>query len=377
MGSPVSPIAANIFMEALEQKAIITAPLECKPKLWLRYVDDILEIVNKDCIDQLTEHINKVDPSGSIKFTYEKEEDGKLPFLDTIIVRKEDGSVKLLVYRKPTHTDQYLNFDSHHPLHQKLGVIRTLYDRKDNIITEAADKEEEEKTIQEALRKCGYPPWTFKKVKHQMATKQKKKTNTKKKDDTTKSNGFVVLPYVKGVTERVSRVMKNYNLSTAMKPHCTIRRQLVHPKDKREPRDVTHAVYSIPCKNCDKVYVGETARLVGTRIDEHKKEADALSKKIATRATRKTSLDTEWKSATTDHVADTNHVIDWGEVKIVGNETNKYTRWVKEAIQIRKTGADNLNRDEGQYFLTHIFDDLLTDKKQTGNSKASVRGNSH
>ena len=109
----------------------------------------------------------------------------------------------------------------------------------------------------------------------------------------------------------------------------------------------------------------------------HDKEADALSRKIATRATRKTSLDTEWKSATTDHVADTNHVIDWGEVKIVGNETNKYTRWVKEAIQIRKTGADNLNRDEGQYFLTHIFDDLLTDKKQTGNSKASVRGNSH
>ena len=35
-------------------------------------------------------------------------------------------------------------------------------------------------------------------------------------------------------------------------------------------------------------------------------------------------------------------------------------RWVKEAIQIRKTEADNLNRDEGQYFLTHIFDDLLT-----------------
>ena len=60
MGSPVSPIAANIFMEALEQKAIITAPLECKPKLWLRYVDDILEIVNKDCIDQLTQHINEV-----------------------------------------------------------------------------------------------------------------------------------------------------------------------------------------------------------------------------------------------------------------------------------------------------------------------------
>ena len=34
MGSPVSPIAANIFMEALEQKAIaIIAPMDCRPKL--------------------------------------------------------------------------------------------------------------------------------------------------------------------------------------------------------------------------------------------------------------------------------------------------------------------------------------------------------
>ena len=46
----------------------------------------------------------------------------------------------------------------------------------------------------------------------------------------------------------------------------------------------------------------------------------------------------------------------------------------KEVIQMRKTGADNLNRDEGQYFLTRIFEDLLTDKKQTG---FGVHGNSH
>ena len=66
MGSQVSPIAANIFfMEALEQQAIATAPLNCIPKLWLRYVDDNLEIVNKDCVENLTGHINKVDESGS------------------------------------------------------------------------------------------------------------------------------------------------------------------------------------------------------------------------------------------------------------------------------------------------------------------------
>ncbi|XP_072039173.1 uncharacterized protein [Amphiura filiformis] len=105
MGSPVSPIAANIFMEALEQQAITTAPLDCKPKLWLRYVDDILEVVKRNTVQQLTDHINKTDKSDSIKFTYEEESEGTIPFLDTLIVRKEDDTVKLLVYRKPTHTD--------------------------------------------------------------------------------------------------------------------------------------------------------------------------------------------------------------------------------------------------------------------------------
>ncbi len=93
-------------MEALEQQAITTAPPECRPKLWLRYVDDIVELINKDQVEALTDHIKKVDKSCSMKFTYEKESDGKLPFLDTHIVKKNDGTLKLQVYRKPTHTDQ-------------------------------------------------------------------------------------------------------------------------------------------------------------------------------------------------------------------------------------------------------------------------------
>ena len=42
MGSPVLAILANFFMEWLEQQAIATTPIDCKPKLWKRYVDDIL-----------------------------------------------------------------------------------------------------------------------------------------------------------------------------------------------------------------------------------------------------------------------------------------------------------------------------------------------
>ncbi len=157
MGSPVSPIVANLFMEHLEQSAIASVPLEAKPKLWKRYVDDVLEIVKEDQIIPLTEHLNQVDPSGSIKFTYEKEQNGSIPFLDTLIIRKSDGSIKLHVYMKASHTDQYLHFNSHHPLHHKLGVIRTLMNRCNNIVSEEEDRQKEKDHIQKALSLCGYP----------------------------------------------------------------------------------------------------------------------------------------------------------------------------------------------------------------------------
>jgi hypothetical protein len=75
MGSPVSPLAANIFMEWLEQQAILTAPITCKPRLWKRYVDDILEIIKTGSTLDLTAHLNQIDPTANIKFTFEEEQE--------------------------------------------------------------------------------------------------------------------------------------------------------------------------------------------------------------------------------------------------------------------------------------------------------------
>ena len=81
-------------------------------------------------VEALTDHLNGIDKTNSIKFTHEPEKNGQIPFLDTLITRREDGSIKVLVYRKATHTDQYLSFQSHHPLQHKLAVIRTLYGKE-------------------------------------------------------------------------------------------------------------------------------------------------------------------------------------------------------------------------------------------------------
>jgi len=86
-----------------------------------------------------------------------------MPFLDAIFTRKEDGSVKFTLQRKKTHTDQHLNFASHQPKHQKLGIVRALMNRCDTITTEEGDKKCEMKHMRGVLRVCRYF-WPLKKV---------------------------------------------------------------------------------------------------------------------------------------------------------------------------------------------------------------------
>ena len=68
----------------------------------------------------------------------------------------------------------------------------------------------------------------------------------------------VVIPYVEGLSEAVARVYKRYGISTSIRPHITIRNILVRPKDKVNMEETEECVYRIPCKNCQKVDVGET-----------------------------------------------------------------------------------------------------------------------
>ena len=110
--------------------------------------------------------------------------------------------MKVQVYRKATHTDQYLSFRSHHPLNHKLGVICTLYDWCDNIVTEEADAAAEIIHVDKALGRYGCP-----RVRESMNKKKQEGARKKKKEEgdcDTKTT--VTIPYVKGVSDALSQV---------------------------------------------------------------------------------------------------------------------------------------------------------------------------
>ena len=104
MGSPISPIVANLFMEDLEVQAIMKSPLP--PVLWKMFVYDTFTIIKKQQKNSFLEHLNSINPS--IKYTsQETRTDGSIPFLDILITPKDDVSLQTSVYRNP-HTLTYI-----------------------------------------------------------------------------------------------------------------------------------------------------------------------------------------------------------------------------------------------------------------------------
>ena len=99
--------------------------------------------------------------------------------MDIQIHHNDDGDIRLLIHRKPTHTDQYLLWTSEHPVEHKISVVRTLYDRA-TLITDIEDREREHRHIEHALTACQYPKWAIEKGRRQVedraTTKKKKRT---------------------------------------------------------------------------------------------------------------------------------------------------------------------------------------------------------
>ncbi|XP_068707249.1 uncharacterized protein [Montipora foliosa] len=232
MGSPISPVVANLYMEQFESRALDTAPTP--PTMWYRYVDDTMAKIHENAVDSFSEHLNSIDQH--IQFTSEQEKDGRIPFLDTCVSINQDGSTKISVYRKPTHTDQYLNFQSNHHLQHKRAVVNTLMLRAQTLVTENDDRTRETQHVKQALKMNNYPEWMLTIPHPKSTTEDTEEPQNEKKI-------YASTPYIKGISERLQRAFKSHEVTLIHKPVNSLRSQLVRVKDT-----------TVNLKKCDTVY---------------------------------------------------------------------------------------------------------------------------
>ena len=251
----------------------------------------------------------------------EEENNSLLNYLDLNLARKPDGTISFTIFRKPTHTEKYLDYDSNHPIEHKSSVVRTLLHRAFTLC-DIEHRQQEVNHISDALQNNGYPKSLIKKHEQKLVSKFNDTNHQRNNDPTSNdpiSDGkqpYVSIPYIPGVSERISRVFKKYDVKVAHQPTRKLRNELCHLKDQRPVQERAGVVYKIDCGDCNAKYVGETGRQVKDRMTEHQR--DIANKKKA--------------SKVYEHVSRTGHNFKFDNVSVLDNCSNKKTRLHLESI---------------------------------------------
>ncbi len=300
MGSPLSPIVANLYMESFEQHALDT--FSHPPRIWRRYVDDTFVVINKDQQDAFLVHLNSRHPA--IQFTVEAEsEAGQIPFLDCLVMRTDITNLATTVYRKPTSSERYLQHDSGHLWSTKTAFIHGLITRAERLCSAPELRDAEFGLLLNHMCLNGY--------KKRFIHKLIKKHQQHRQACPDNWGSAVALPYIEGKSEAIRRVLNRVGIKATFTSNNTIGRDLTRLKDSVPNRNLGDLIYRINCLDCEASYVGETSRPVSTRAREH----SYLAKRIPRNMTERQQL--EKNSAIALHAIESEHRVDFQNPSIL------------------------------------------------------------
>ena len=171
----------------------------------------------------------------------DNKEEVSIPFLDTIVKPEVNGRLSITVYRKPTHTDKYLQWDSHHNLSAKFSVINTLSHRAKTMCSNLELLKQEKDHLRKALTQCKYPKWALDKVEKRLNMSTSEAIDGVNNQDANctpaatrevKSKGHIVIPYTQGLCESIKNICGRYGIQNHFKGGSTIKNLLVSPRIK-------------------------------------------------------------------------------------------------------------------------------------------------
>ena len=330
MGSPLSPVLSNIFMEHYETTFL--PHFFISGVNWWRYVDDTLAVVDSDLdldytVGLLNSHFN------SINFTYEVENDNCLPFLD-ILIMKENDKPTFKVYRKPTHTDSYIHAFSLHTQQVKRGVISGLVLRALRIC-DPKFLDDEIAYITKCFINLGYKELFIKRTITLTKKKYYSFRHDAEEESSTKNYLKIPLPIVNpclnelmpkevqlvtSYSNTIGKMMKNKIMTSAHSTGC---------------------IYSINCLDCSKKYVGKSIDLE-RRITQHKYDV---------RTGRQ-------GSCIARHILDDGHRMDFDHTDILKKVQDTDIRKLMECFYINK--FNTINEYRGNFEIDHFIFGILS-----------------
>ena len=261
MGSALSAPLACLYLELLEAgpfKEIIPSDTH-----YFRYIDDALIIYPQQVdLKDIVTKLNNVEDS--ISFTYELESDNSLPYLDIQFHRKE-LTLRRSVYRKPTHSNDHINYYSHHSTDIKSGVLIGFFLRALRICTPEHLPHEED-YICSTFKTLNYPHHFIRRARRK-AYKIHTKSNSNQTNEENKRR--ITLP-TNNITSQLKQNLENSSFQIITTTSSTIKNIVIKRKQKTSTSNA--CIYRVPCRECSLGYIGETSGDVKSRIYEHKRD---------------------------------------------------------------------------------------------------------
>ena len=352
MGSPLGPVIANIFMVELERRLVPT--MEDDVSLWFRYVDDTFTFIKKGRIEAVVQCLNGF--HDSIKFTFEKEEDQRISFLDVKVIRNGDGTFETDIHRKSTDTNIYLNWNSWSPRAWKLGTLKGLIRRAFLVCSATESRNKEVRFLKNIFIKVNnYPSKVVNKMVNDVRTKMLTENQSTGSGvsaasvpldsvgDASKEEihtPYICLPFKGTQGEKIVRKFKDTlkkSLPTNVTPRIVYKGKKLGDffriKDKIPNKHESDLIYAFEPEG-EIEYVGETKVRFETRPYEH--------------------CFTDKESAVYKHAESNNISISTNDFKILDRGySNTVDRKLAEALYVKELDPV-LNRQKKSYKL-HLF----------------------
>ena len=265
-------------------------------------------------------------------FTMEVENDGKLPFLGAEIER-QGAHLSITVYRKPTHSGRYLNFESYHPVTAKCSTVDALFSRAEAIVTNEEQKQAEFSKIKQELLANDYPARfidnRLPRIKQRKAEESVRSRDAEAEDQRRQTT--VLIPFIDGVTQPLQRILRPLNVRVVGKPRdwkWSLQQKL---KDRTSRENDPSVVYRLKCSDCEQAYFGEAGRTACVCLKEHASYV------------KNGRFD---MSAAAEHAIFEQHALNFDNVKVIDCEHHCLKRRVKEALHFNAE-KHLMNKDKG------------------------------
>lgn len=339
MGNPLSPFLSEVYMAALEHELQTKNLL---PERWWRYVDDVFCIIKRDSLTTVLDTINSA--RRSIKFTYEMEVEGKLPFLDILILREPGcpSSFSFEIYRKPTNTRRTIPATSNHSFQHKMAAYHYFIHRMTTLPLSEAGKQKELEYIFETAEINGYSRTTIQAI---IDKKERKLHRTSLTTLTQPAEPLrrAAVEFDYRITRPLRQKLVKFGIDLVFSSRNSQLESILGSTKDPIPTLGKPGIYKVSCGHCDMSYIGQTKRLLQTRLDEH----IITDVRIAKEEIRK-GLVPHFRSAVAEHIIKEKHNITNSDAVILRHITNPLKLAVAESLEIFKAGNTRLlNKDSG------------------------------